>query len=330
MFMHEFVHTHICWTKKVNSLVVISYFKYSKYIKNCHSSFSQNLPQKSVSAPRTTLIFPTPLPALLIPSFFPFPCHFISESLNYFVGSEAVSSKCCENIFPRARLVSNLVISTVYGKRFKQANIQEKNGKTSRYPTGTEDYRKGSETSIAYSSSHVFQWIWQLPCCFLRAVHLSWYVLHALSTPTGFNPPGESHAGNAILVIFVMLECEAAVCLSWAFDSWGSSISEVLSSHLMQKEKSRSLHCSTGYSPKHLTHLTSTSEYINPNTKKHLGKLNAETKNMDVMQLIPVWQKINDSMLGRQKEPEICVGDMLTPPGPQGRDWGWLKTVAGL
>lgn len=75
---------------------------------------------------------------------------------------------------------------------------------------------------------------------------LSWYVLHALSTPTGFDPSGESHAGNARLLILMMLECETAVCLSWAFVSLGSDISEILSLHLMQKEESRSLHCLTG------------------------------------------------------------------------------------
>ena len=98
----------------------------------------------------------TPIPVLLTHSFFHFLCRFISESLHYFLESEAVSRKGCESIFPHARLVSNLVISTAYGKRFKWTNIQEKNGKASRHPTEFKDEEKGSETSITYSSSHVF------------------------------------------------------------------------------------------------------------------------------------------------------------------------------
>lgn len=104
--------------------------------------------------PRYNPYFPTPV--VLMHSFCPILYCFISESLSYFLENGAVSRKGCESILPHARLVSNLVISTVYGKRFKWVNIQEKNEKESRHPTGILDEGKGSETSITYSSSHVF------------------------------------------------------------------------------------------------------------------------------------------------------------------------------
>lgn len=149
---------------------------------------------------------------------------------------------------PTCKACHNRAISTGYGKRFKWANIQEKSGNTSRHPTGIKDEGKGLETSITYRSGHVLQQTWQLPCCLVRAVPLSWYVLHALTAPPGLRPSGEAHAGNAMLLILVMLECETALCLSWAFDSPGSDISEMLSLHPVQKENSINLCCHADWS----------------------------------------------------------------------------------
>lgn len=75
--------------------------------------FSEPAPKISPCS-KNKLYLPTPIPVLLTHSFFPFLCCFISESLNYFLESDAISRKGCESIFPHARLVSNLVISTVY------------------------------------------------------------------------------------------------------------------------------------------------------------------------------------------------------------------------
>lgn len=104
--------------------------------------------QKISPCSRNNPYLPTPIPVLLTRSFFHFPCCFTSESLNYFLENEAVARKGCESIFPHTRLASHLVISTAYGKRFKWTNIQEKNRKASRHPTGIKDEEKGSETSI--------------------------------------------------------------------------------------------------------------------------------------------------------------------------------------
>lgn len=48
-----------------------------------------------------------------------------------------------------------------------------------------------------------------------------------------------------------------------------------------------------------MKHLTSHSEYINPATQKCLDKLSVETKNVNLIQLMTAWQKVDDMLVGR-------------------------------
>lgn len=192
--------------------------------------------------------------------------------------------------------------------------------KPTRDPTGIKDEGKGLETSTTYCSGHVLQQTWQLPWCFVRAVPLSWDVLHALTAPPGFHPSGEAHARNAILLSPVMSEHETAV---WVFDSPGSDSSEMVSLHLVQRERVWAWAAMTDWNIKHLNSIL---EYLRPGGG--LDILNTATKNMHLMRVIPMspskwqmaWKAKRDAELWRGCLLKNCT--LLIPSGQYGRGWG--------